>query len=184
MITIKFKPEDKRRLEKFLKESPKKIYKSLRFSLNDIGDRIEGQAKKNTDEAHFGLFQEGHLRRSINKRPVEGLSVTVGTNLVYARIHDQGGVIKPVKAKYLTIPLGNMKRAKKGAGLFFIKSKKGNKLLVRKKGKGIEPMFLLKDQVTIPKRPYLTNAFKDVVNKQAEGIIRDDILFTLNKALK
>lgn len=59
--------------------------------------------------------------------------------------------------KLLTIPISAAaynRRAKEFPGLFRIKSKKGNHLLVRSTGegkdKGIEPLFELKQQVTLP----------------------------------
>lgn len=60
-------------------------------------------------------IDKGALRRSFKTSPVikgaSELSVVVGSDLVYARIQDEGGEIRAIKAKNLAIPL--TKKAKK-----------------------------------------------------------------------
>ncbi|MDL2401260.1 phage virion morphogenesis protein [Rhizobium mayense] len=51
------------------------------------------------------LTERGRLRDSINSRP-SNHEVRIGTNLVYAAIHQFGGVIRPVKAKHLFFRMG------------------------------------------------------------------------------
>lgn len=46
------------------------------------------------------LTDTGRLRRSIVGR-VEGDRLVIGTNLIYARIHQEGGVITPKRARFL-----------------------------------------------------------------------------------
>lgn len=76
---------------------------------------------------------------------------------VYAPVHEFGATIRPRQAQYLTIPLTDEARKRKTArrmpGLFVIKSKKGNLLLVRRVGESIFPQWLLRKEVTIPSRP-------------------------------
>lgn len=90
--------------------------------------------------------------------------ITIGTGgfigkrpVVYARIQEEGGTIKPKGHPYLTIPLSGVKGviANYPDG-FFIKSKKGNLLYVERKGKGIKPLFLLKPSVTLPARRWFS----------------------------
>lgn len=45
-------------------------------------------------------YQTGTLRRSIVEK-VNWMKATVGTNLVYAKIHEYGWIIKPKRWKYL-----------------------------------------------------------------------------------
>ena len=52
------------------------------------------------------LQDTGDLRRSI-LHEIEGNRLTIGTNLIYARIHQEGGVIRAKNAKALRIPLGD-----------------------------------------------------------------------------
>lgn len=49
----------------------------------------------------------------------DGVSVTVGYNKVYATIRDQGGIIRPVRAKSLFIPLRPGVRPSKGGDKTF-----------------------------------------------------------------
>lgn len=77
------------------------------------------------------LVDTARLASSIQAR-FAGNTLTVGTNLIYARIHDEGGTIKPKKGKYLKFSLG--------------------------KGKG----WRVVSKVTIPERPYLVLQDEDV----------------------
>ena len=78
----------------------------------------------------------------------------------YARILQKGGKIKPKKAKALTIPLPGIKGvAANYPDAFIIKSKAGNTLLVEAKGKkGLRPLFVLKKEVTIPPKYWLSKS--------------------------
>lgn len=53
------------------------------------------------------LTDTARLRRSIEYRLAGADRVDVGTNVVYGRIHQQGGVITAKRAKALRIPLGD-----------------------------------------------------------------------------
>jgi len=119
------------------------------------------------------LSDTGRLLQSIMSRAPEVTpnSVAIGTNLEYARIHQDGGTIKPKKAKMLAIPLNRVAaRAKsarrwmdanKSLNPFVWKGIQGNKLFIvyvekRGKSKGkIKPMFLLVPSVKIPRRRFL-----------------------------
>ena len=93
-------------------------------------------------------------------------SMTVGTTSKYAPMQEYGGTVRPVRKKWLTIPLdaaltpAGVLRApapdwsdpgKKNT--FFKWSKRGNLILFKKTGKNqITPLFVLKKQVKIPAR--------------------------------
>lgn len=131
----------------------------------------------------------GALRRSLFSTVARhganavSLLCSIGSNAPYARVHEYGATIVPRSAKYLAIPLA---AAKTAAGvsrwssprdfpgeLTFIKSKLGNKLLVKfvgkKKNKRMIPMFVLKDSVTIPPRLNFENTF----NQEADRITQE-----------
>ncbi len=140
----------------------------------------------------------GYLSRNIGMEASVGdaaYKVILGTGVgrtqsaVYASIQDKGGVIKK-KDKHLTIPLGSTKgRIRNFPGGFFFKSKSGNLLYAQRAGSGkraqIKPLFVLKDQVTIPATHWfsgitglrekdLTEALKpEHVLKVAEGMSRE-----------
>jgi HK97 gp10 family phage protein len=65
---------------------------------------IEAQAKINVE--HQGLVKTGNLMNSIQKQDLtitkNGGEITVGTGVIYAAIHEFGGIIKAVRAKMLS----------------------------------------------------------------------------------
>lgn len=150
-----------KRFHSEVQEMPQHARRAIQISLFKAGTEVRTKA--------IGLApaKSGDLRRSISMKP-QSLSaiidqVTVGTNKPYARIQDLGGTIRS-KKKYLTIPIGNTKgRIQDHGDGFFIRTKAGKLLYVRKQGKGnIKPLFVLKRQVTIKGKPYLSKAFNDV----------------------
>lgn len=107
------------------------------------------------------LLNTGQLRNSIVPaiRPDGG---AVGTNHVAARLHNNGGLIKPKKGKALAIPVtkeaarvGSPRRFKRGE-LFMIPSKgKSIGRLATRDGRGrVVTQFLLVKQVRIPARRF------------------------------
>ena len=105
-----------------------------------------------------------------------GHSLAIGSSDIRADLMQHGGVIKPVKAKALTIPVSEKaygKRARDFAGLVLLPAvggvgggfaghyNVGRLARVRKKGSGrtayssIETLFILLRQVTIKPHPWL-----------------------------
>lgn len=111
----------------------------------------------------------GNLARSFTIQFKKGgLDGNYGSDLKRAGVIERGGTIRPTRSKFLAIPLPHLKVGVGAApsprdfgDLFFITSKAGNLLLVRPiSGGGIQPMFVLKRQVKMPKRPALEKAVK------------------------
>lgn len=126
--------------------------------------------------------RSGRLRNSITTKMVsrgnEHAGI-IGSNVIYARIHEEGGEIKPVNVKYLTIPLPAAKTkagvARGGArsydDTFVKKSKAGNLIIFQKQGKQIVPLFLLRDRpIEIPERPYLMPALEAIKPRVVQEI--------------
>lgn len=112
----------------------------------------------------------------------QGLSMRLRPNVPYARIHEEGGTIRPTNAKFLTIPVGRAAMLRdrtnrtdvtardfiENPGLlgydraFF--SKKGAICGVRGSGAGqtVEAVFLLRTSVAIPPRRYVSLALENV----------------------
>lgn len=99
----------------------------------------------------------------------DGAAATAGalSDSVYAPIQDEGGTIRPRSVQNLAIPLpaagvpvGKWPRHYAKGELFRIKSKAGNMLLVKRDGKSIKPMFVLKPQVQIHGKGYLATALE------------------------
>lgn len=113
----------------------------------------------------------GHLWRNVGfkvRSDTKVIKSEIGTGIPpqktvkYARIQEKGGKIKPKKAKMLTIPLPGIKgKAANYPNSFIIKSKKGNVLIVEKSGKGLRPLFVLKKEVTIPARHWLSGSIAE-----------------------
>lgn len=119
------------------------------------------------------LIDNNDLLTSIASR-VEGQKVICGTTKRHAQTVHDGGVIKPQKTKFLTIPaswsvrrkiLGSSPRAyieslkKAGYEVFFRVRKGGDSgvVMMQPKKKGAEPVviFILKKSVKIPARPFM-----------------------------
>lgn len=117
--------------------------------------------------------RSGRLRQSIGTMVSEkegmlagniGSGQRTGKPVVYANILETGGVIRPVKRQWLTIPTEYAK-ARSGAGnikaleikqSFFARSKNGNLILFDGAHRTPIPMFVLKKRVKIPAKHYLT----------------------------
>jgi len=110
-----------------------------------------------------------------------------------ARVQDEGATIRPTTHKYLRIPLQGAKTAagvdryagvhlcmqKVEPPIFAIRSKLGNLLLARRIGTGkdaqIQPLYVLKSQVTLKPRYWWTGAVRTVemrVPKHIDVVMR------------
>lgn len=114
-------------------------------------------------EKSFRAKHEGGQTLSLSRRlrnsityTATGSSATVGTNVVYAAIHQFGGTVRAKNAQFLSIPVTPAARAagspRNMAGLHVAQTLKGQFILVNDKG---VTQYLLRKQVTIPARPFL-----------------------------
>lgn len=117
-----------------------------------------GQWEKSFRARHEGgqtLSLTRRLRNSITYQAT-GSSVAVGTNVIYAAIHQFGGTIRAKAGPFLSIPVTPAARAagspRNMAGLHVAQTLKGQFILVNEKG---VTQYLLRAQVTIPARPFL-----------------------------
>lgn len=149
-----------------------RLDKAFRFQLTRWGMKSKKHILKNL-RGPILKVRTAQLWRSIGfKTGTEGAKsyVEVGSGVAgkkappYARIHEKGGIIRPKKAKALTVPLPGIRGlAANYPNAFIIKSKKGNVLLVEKKGKkGLRPLFVLKQSVKIPKRHWLSQSIREM----------------------
>jgi len=137
--------------------------------------------------------RSAHLRRSITgktflskmiSKAIVGSGIFGRKPVKYARIHEKGGKIK-AKKKFLTIPFPGVKgRAANFPDSFIIKSKKGNLLIVEKRGKsGFKPLFSLKKEVTIPARYWLSKSIKEMKPDLIRFLKPVEILKVMSKGL-
>lgn len=78
----------------FLKNYPQLLRTVIKTALYRIGTEMQDMA------VNLAPYKSGTLRRSVGM-DLGTSKVAVGSDLVYARIQDQGGTIKPKRKKYL-----------------------------------------------------------------------------------
>lgn len=100
-----FKPEDKKYIESF----PDRTSKGLMSGVRKAMFYSETQAKLSFGKTGQLKARTGHLRRSIKSEVIKKPSSLIGkifSNIIYARIHELGGVIRPKKGKCLKFQIG------------------------------------------------------------------------------
>ncbi|NBK25627.1 MAG: hypothetical protein EOM68_26860 [Spirochaetia bacterium] len=134
----------------------------LRFignlAVRQIQARIRtGKVTPQTNKRGTTLYGKNRLYNSIKYR-IDGDSVVVSAgnaSVPYARIHHEGGIIRPKNAKYLAIPLTAQARLynpRQYPGETFIA--KGVIFLKEPGGKPVA-LYALKKQVVMPERRYM-----------------------------
>jgi len=124
--------------------------------LKIIGEEIRSFAKE----------PSGELEKSFSLSVMKtqgGVTARLQSDAPHARIHETGGVIRPRRRKFLTIPLTSRARrtpAIRFPGLFKVR---GKKLLAIRSGRKLLPQFVLKSSVRIRPKRYLTKAIKRAV---------------------
>lgn len=141
--------------------------------------------------------RSGHLRSQTHLIPTKaaGGKIAGGVDITtfYASVHigpkGQTTVIRPKNGKFLTIPTEHAKTAAGAArqssarnvpGLFFLPSRKGGGVLVKRVGRGkLVPYFILKKSVTVRARiapadvqrdtlPGVTSIFEQAIKERAK----------------
>ncbi|MDR4483826.1 MAG: HK97 gp10 family phage protein [Nitrospirales bacterium] len=176
---------DLRELTKWGKKAPKVLQQATRRALPKGGHLYANLVKRKMSGPVLKR-RTGNLVRSVTVGKVEGtggnLRLRVGSNLVYAPIHEFGKRVKPTRSKYLTIPLDAAKTAagvqrfsaRKAPGPTFVKrSKKGNLIIFRNAGGNLIPLFLLRKSVKIPKRPIWRPSLVEVREPLREFLVSE-----------
>ena len=164
-------------IEKFAADAVKHMKKEVALGVRDSLVLIEKRHKeKETNKggdaravAKKWTSRTGELRKSFHRDWKPGQLVgAYGSDQVRALVIEKGteatgGPIKP-KGTYLAIPTKNAPKKvwpRYVDNLFFIKSKKGNPLLVKSTGKdSFMVMYILKKEVELKPRPALDRAIK------------------------
>jgi len=140
------------------------IRKEMRFFVDDhIKQRLSGRKGNVGLNRRTGNLKDSFLPRVVSKgKDLTTLRGFAGftKQVPYARIHELGGEIKPVNAKFLAIPLAAAKtpagvariKPREVTNSVFITTKSGGRILAQKNGKNITPFFLLVKSVKIPPR--------------------------------
>lgn len=82
------------------------LQESTRERLETTKTAPDGTGWKANREGTSTLYQSGILTASIDFA-VSGSTLAVGSSLIYARIHQEGGIIKPKNGKRLVFMAGN-----------------------------------------------------------------------------
>lgn len=148
---------------------PEALSRELRGHLEDI---MEAMRKRHGNPWPMGTTSKtlatrsGHLLEYMaDSIKVEGETIASLRGEISVphdrKIHEHGGVLRPKRAKYLTVPLPAAldsrgvplkKSARDWKDTFVLRSKAGNLLIVQKKGASIVPLYVLKKEVSIPPR--------------------------------
>lgn len=122
-------------------------------------------------DASGPLQDSGRLRMSIGTvRKITDTEMEIGTDLFSAPTMHFGAVIKPKNAKFLTLPMpGITGSARSYENTFF----KGGMMFQNLPGGGIRPLFVLRKQVKIPARPFMT--VSDTTLSEISGLVADAI---------
>ena len=146
----------------FEHQSVVSVSKAAKHLLENIRHEIIQWTSKTT------YWKTGKLVRSFKVGPVlksgKIQDIKVSSDREYASIHETGGIIRPVRAKMLAIPLRPTARKMKPRdvpGLVLIRSKSNDLLLAKVLGKDrINPWYVLVKQSKITPKRYLTKAVK------------------------
>lgn len=138
-------------LLKKIEALPTKIRERVgRTALSKAALLLENHIKRDKLSGTVLHVRSGRLRGSIThevSRVGDDLIARIGTKLVYARIHEFGGIIRAKNHPYLVFPIRGVQTT--GA--------RGQ--LLKRPRHTIETWVRVK-QVTIPKRPYMVPALK------------------------
>lgn len=168
----------------------KNMDRAVRYQMNLWGGRTVKRIIRNIS-GRILKTRTGQLRRSVafrslkvgTKEKIEIGTGIRGRSVKYARIHEKGGKIRAKRAKMLTIPLPGVKgMARNYPNAFIITSKKGNVLLVERKGKtGIRPLFKLQKEVDIPARNWLSDSIEETKPQLFRFLKPSELIRVMNK---
>lgn len=154
-----------------LDKAGKKVKTEKRIKMEKASVYLKNYIQKNKLSGDPLKRRSANLVNQMNYNVEDKNNITtgkVGNRMVYAAIHETGGTIKAKRAKYLTIPLpaamtprGVLRKPARQWTDTFVR----NKIIFQKKGKKVVPLFVLKESVTIPARPYISTALNETKNR-------------------
>ena len=170
-INIELRPTD---IPEIATRMNARIHSAIGIGLFRIGQEMRNMGQR------LAPYKTGMLRNSITAKPSRPIDkVTVGSGVKYAAMQNYGGIIRPKKSRWLTIPLPGVRGSIRSHEGFFIMSKRGNLIYAKKSGKGLKPLFVLKKQVRIKGTRFLSKAFDIQARGRAKQILLQEIMTAL-----
>lgn len=175
--------------DRMLKKSPGYVRQELRRAIGKVGLILGGQMSRRVRGRPGLKNRTGNLKRSYVSTVTEikgGAQLLVGFGAKYAQLQERGGIVRPVKKKWLAIPVGPALTAagvprypgpRSVKGLEFRPVSPTLALLVMPSTKeGAESViwYVLKKQVVVPPRLGFFATFREFFkpNGQASRIIK------------
>jgi hypothetical protein len=165
---------------------PKGIKKAQALAMVEAVALATAEAKRNAMRVFTGAPNRPKTGRLVNsitggvERDGDTVAGFVSVGVPYARIQELGGEIRPVRAKWLWVPLTGPKTRgalKNMTPSEFVSSPgsvylptNGGKIAMKKVGDMLVPLFALRAKVNLPPRPYLGPAIEVAVEKLPELI--------------
>ena len=126
------------------------------------------------------LSGTGRLRGDLSYRLQSDTVAVIGVRVIYGPVHQKGGVIRPVRAKYLAIPT-RPEAARAGsprnvADLVCIKTGKGL-ILAKVTARAVHIWYLLRKEVKIEERPFLGSSPKEeeAFGKEVISLLKEQL---------
>ena len=138
--------------------------RTIMAAVNKSAHKVQARAKINVHQKlNTTGLSKGILSRSITviSRPI-ALEAAIGPTVIYGRIHEFGGVIKPIKGEFLWF------RVPVSQAISFTKAGKVKPGAIEMSG------LIHVRQVTIPPRPYLNPAL-EASKPDIDEIFREEL---------
>lgn len=189
--TAKFQAAARRALARGITNAASKVSKEMKESMTrNVRFKASAPGTPPSRQRSGGLAQRiSHTTASeVNGK----FTASAGTNLIYGRIHELGGTIRPKSGKFLPVPINvaakRLMETHQGSlrslPMTVIRTKGGKLYLMgvdrvkyRNKEAGLrvnnKPIFALRKSVRMPKRPWAAPALAKLTkNGTIEGEIR------------
>jgi hypothetical protein len=145
------------------------VFRSLNIAKNAIRTNLSGSVlNRRTGVLAASVDTEGPAVQGAAM--LARLGILRGPARRYADIHLTGGVIRPVNAQKLAVPLSAALTAS-GVAAFPDGTFVAKDIIFGKVGRvEIVPLFVLKDQVVIPKRDYMSGPLQALIRSVSQDV--------------
>ena len=164
MIDIKIQVIGAVEVETRLRRAGYTVRMAVYKAVSELGLRLPARVKEDKLSGQVLNVRTGRLRRSINLKMEDGeagVYASVGTNVVYARIHEYGGTVH-MKARQVTLNRQlNMKTGEFKKGGRFVKAGRANYATDHDVGE---------HDIVMPERSFLRSSLADMRSEILERL--------------